>query len=65
MVHASGTLLERSVEETTALHEYEITEADRTIPDLIGFAACPMPMLTTPFDVLGKKDLAAAHFLSR
>ena len=64
MVFASGHLVDRSVEEATALYEYEISEAERTVPDLIGFIACPVP-LTTSFDILGKKALGAAHFLSR
>ena len=49
-VLASGKQVERSVEDQTALHEYEITEAERTIPDRIGFLICPIP-LTTPFDI--------------
>ena len=65
MVLASGRLIERSVEEeTSALHEYEISDAERTIPDKIGFVICQTP-LSTPFDVRGKKDLGAAYFLSR
>ena len=50
MVLASGKLVERSAEEGTALHEYEISEAERAIPDRIGFIICPTP-LQTPFDV--------------
>ena len=40
-VLCSGKLIERSEEETTALHEYQLTEAERTIPDRIGFVICP------------------------
>lgn len=63
-VIASGKLVERSVEDETALYEYEVTEADRAIPDRIGFLVC-QNLLTTPFDVQGKKDLGVANFLSR
>jgi len=49
-VLASGKQLERSLEDTTALLEYEITETERTIPDRIGFLICPIP-LNTPFDI--------------
>lgn len=65
LVIASGRLIERSIEETTALHEYEITEADRTVPDLIGFVACTAPVNSAQFEVLGKKNEGTAHFLSR
>ena len=65
LVIASGKLIERSIEETTALHEYEITEADRTVPDLIGFIACTAPMNATQFEVMGKKNEGTAHFMSR
>ena len=63
-VLASGKQIERSIEEATALHEYEISDAERTIPDKIGLVICPLPFVSQ-FDVLGKKDLASAVFLSR
>lgn len=44
MVIASGKLVERSIEEETALHEYELTDTERTIPDRIGFLVCPIPL---------------------
>ena len=44
MVIASGKLIERSIEEETALHEYELTDMERTIPDRIGFLICPIPL---------------------
>ena len=49
-VIASGKLVERSIEDETALHEYEISELERTIPDRIGFLVCPTP-LKTGFDI--------------
>ena len=63
-VIASGKLVEKSIEDETALHEYEITEMERTIPDRIGFLVCPIP-LQTGFDIQGKKELGTANFLSR
>ena len=63
-VIASGKRIDSSIEDDTALFEYDITEAERTIPDRIGFLICPTP-LQTPFDVQGKKEMGAANFLSR
>mgnify|MGYP001626840973 CR=1 FL=1 len=63
-VLASGKRLEHSLEEETALFEYEIPDAERNIPDKIGFIMCRAP-LTSSFDVFGKKEQGTAHFLSR
>lgn len=52
---ASGRLTEKVKEEDSMLYEFEIGEAERTIPDSIGFLICPT-LLTSPFDIHGKKD---------
>ena len=63
-VYASGKRQDHSLEEQTALYEYEIGEAERSIPDKIGFVICPTPV-TTPFEVFGKKEQGTACFMTR
>ncbi len=63
-VLASGKRLDHSLEEDTALFEYEIPDVERNIPDKIGFVIFRSP-LTSSFDVFGKKEHGTACFLSR
>lgn len=65
MLIASGKQIIREVDsEGLALHEYEISEEDQTIPDKIGFIALPMPQIT-PIELSKSNSKLYACFASK